>query len=54
MKIKPECRCCGSRVSYFGEVCCTSEEEVMAAAEGDALVKADLWAMQSRMAAEDY
>lgn len=53
MGIKPECRACGTRVEYFGDLCSPCSGDGAAGAP-DELARLDSFAMQSRMAAEDY
>lgn len=50
---KPECRYCGTRVEYFGDVCASCDDS----ASDDFMVvtaRQDAYAMQQRMADGDY
>ncbi len=58
--MKPECRICGRRVAYFGDLCGECEQDAFAAGEDPFydgvtdLERQDRHAIQDRMAADDY
>lgn len=55
MRIKPECRYCGTKVQFFGDLCPDCEDQENGTLrEFEELTQADLRELQSRQASEDY
>ena len=50
----PKCRYCGTKVSYFGEICTDCVDDDVYGNDTMEIINADMRAMQDRMSAEDY